>query len=104
MIAYHRLRRKLKLRPRVLSRLKRIPYSTDRMDHFAGEVFVHLGPQPAHEDVHDIGLRIKAVIPDVFEDHGFRHHSASVAHQVFEERKFTGLELDGLAVTRDLAS
>jgi len=45
-----------------------------------------------HQHIHDIGLRIKTVIENVFEDHRLRHWPIGVAHQVFEKRKLSRLQ------------
>ncbi len=37
------------------------------------------------------------IFPDVFEQHGARHHLAGVAHQVFEQPEFARLQVDLLA-------
>ena len=38
-----------------------------------------------HEHINDIGLRIEAVIPNVFEDHRFGDGAGGVAHEIFEQ-------------------
>jgi len=55
-------------------------------------VFVYLAAEPMHQHIHDIGLRIKTVIENVFEDHRLRHWPIGVAHQVFEKRKLSRLQ------------
>src|SRR6266567_461103 len=55
------------------------------------------------EHVHDVGLRIEAVVEDVFEDHGFCDRAVRVAHEIFEQREFPRLQFDQLATTADFA-
>ena len=66
-------------------------------------VGVDLGSEPVDEDVDDIGLRVEGVVPDVLEDHGLADGAAGVAEQEGEERKFAGLQIDGLAGASDFA-
>ena len=42
--------------------------------------------------VDDVGLRIEMIIPDVFEQHGARHHLARMLHQIFEQTEFARLQ------------
>ena len=56
-----------------------------------------------HQHIHHIGLRIETVIKNVFQDHGFGHRPAGVAHEVLEQRELARLQLDGLAAPPHLA-
>src|SRR5579872_31099 len=55
-----------------------------------------LGP-PKDIHVHNISGRVEGQVPDVFYDHGARDLAAGVAHQVFEQGKFLGGEIDAAA-------
>src|SRR6516225_6109389 len=68
-----------------LSDTEDIPDATDRVQQLLVERPIDPLSQPAHEDVHDVRLRIEAVLPDVREDHRLRHHLARITHQVFEQ-------------------
>ena len=46
------------------------------------------------QHVHHVGLRIKAVVPDMLQNHGLGHDPASVPHQIFEQSKLPRLQLD----------
>src|SRR5271155_5533856 len=76
MSAYQRLSRKLTVRPKRLSRFEDITHAADRVQHFLP--FVYFVAQTVDQDVHDVGLRIKTIIPDVLEDHGFGDDPAGV--------------------------
>src|SRR6266849_1168507 len=51
------------------------------------ERLVDLVTQPADQHVHDVGLRVEVVLPDVREDHGLGDHPADITHEVLEERE-----------------
>src|SRR5262249_29123064 len=67
-------------------------------------VFVNFAAQAMNEDVHDVGLRIEAVIENVLEDHGLGDGAIGVAHEVFEERKLARLQVNLLAGALHLAA
>src|SRR6476620_4018773 len=48
---------------------------------------IDLLAQPADQDVHDVGLRIEVVLPDMRQNHRLRDDAPDVAHQVFEQRE-----------------
>ena len=76
----------------------------DTADGFEARVVgVDLGAETGDDDVDDVGLGIEAVVPDVFENHGLADGAAGVAEQEGEERKFAGLQIDGLAGASDFA-
>src|SRR5512137_2816463 len=93
---YQSARRKPRVLPSCLSVIDNIPDSADGVDQLLLVVPVDLVPQAANQDVHDVGLRVEMVVPDVLQDHGLRNHSAGVAHEIFEQAEFARLELDGL--------
>ena len=66
-------------------------------------VFIHFAPKAMHQDINHIGLRVKAVIEDVFQNHGFGHGSIGMTHHVFEQRELPGLQFDGFFATTHLA-
>jgi hypothetical protein len=63
---------------------------------------VYLVPQPADSGLHHIGLGIEMVVPNVFHDHRLGNDSTRAAHQVFEQRKLPGLQIDAFTPPRDL--
>ena len=74
------------------------------MNELGLEVAVDLVAEAADEDVDDVGLGIEVIIPDVFEDHGLGDDFVLVAQEVFEEKKFAGLEFDLGGAAQDFAS
>ena len=57
------------------------------------EAFVHLLPQAADSRFDHVGLGIEMVVPDMLHDHGFGHHSAGIAHEVFKQGVLKGLQI-----------
>src|ERR1039458_8907113 len=95
MSAYNRLRRSPMFRRNGSSRPEDITNSPDRVKH--RPVLIHFAAQTVHKDVHDIGLRVEAVVEDVFEDHGLGDRAIGIAHEVFEQGELARLQLDLLA-------
>src|SRR5271155_1385689 len=92
MVAYQRFSRKPNVRPSRSIRFEDIADSPDCVDQLPAPV--NFVPEPADEHVHDIRLRIEAVVPDVFENHGLGHDAPGVAHEIFQKRELAGLKLD----------
>src|SRR5260370_14556366 len=74
------------------SLFKDITHSPDSMDQFCRVVLVDLIPQPAHQHVHDVRLRVEAVAPYMLQDHCLRHDSVGSSQDVFQQRKLSRLE------------
>ena len=53
------------------------------------------------EHVHDVRVGIEAVAPHVRQDHRLADDLSGVAHQVFEQRKFSRAKLERVAASRD---
>src|SRR5262245_4155613 len=102
MPEYQRINLKVKVLRARLRFLKHITDPSDGVDHFPGEVFVHLVPQPADKNVHDVRLWVEAVVPHALQDHGLGDYLPGVAHQVFEQREFARLQVEFLTRPRDL--
>src|SRR5688500_445149 len=66
-------------------------------------VGIDLAAQAMHEHIDDVRLRIEAVIPNVLQDHRLGYDAARVAHQVFEQRELSRLEIDFLVAAPDFA-
>ena len=62
----------------------------------AGMAAVHLGAQPAHMGFHDIGARIEIQLPDILQQHGAGDDAPGIAHQIFQQPEFLGLQIHGL--------
>jgi hypothetical protein len=56
------------------------------------ESLVDLGAQSRDMHVDHVGLRIEMIVPDVFQQHGSRHHLPGVLHQIFEQPEFARLQ------------
>jgi hypothetical protein len=56
-----------------------------------GETFIDFRAQARDVDVNHISLRVKMVIPHIFQQHSSRHNLAGMLHQVFQQAKFARL-------------
>src|SRR5580765_1622633 len=102
MTAYHRPSRTPKLRRNGSSRPEDIANSPNRVDHrrvlfrlcaraLAGargkrSAFLYFAAQTMDEHVHDIRLRIEAVIKNVLENHRLGHRTVRMAHEILQQR------------------
>src|ERR1017187_4929365 len=102
MSAYNRLSRSSMFRRRGSSRPEDIANSPNGVQH--RPVLIHLAAQAMDEDIHDIGLRIEAVVEYVFENHGLGDRAIRAAHEVLEQRELAGLQLNLLAAALHVAS
>src|SRR5437879_4693864 len=100
-VAYHRPSRSPNRGRRSFSPAEDIPDASHRMEQLLLEGSIDLFTQPADEDVHDVGLRIEAVFPDVRQNHRLRHDAAGVAHEVFEKGELAGPQIEDDVVPRD---
>src|SRR3989442_15881490 len=80
-----------------------IPNTPDRVQKFPLKWAIDFFPQPAHEHVDDVRLRIEVVFPHVRQDHSLRDDLTGIAHQVLEQREFARPQIDRLAISRDAA-
>src|SRR3954464_11139682 len=118
MTAYQRPKRTPKLRRNGSSRPENISNSPNGMEHsrvffrsaagaLAGWDFnatlVQLVPKAMNQDIHDVGLRVEAIIEDVLEDRGFGDRAIRVTHEVFEQSEFSRLQFDRFAAAADFA-
>src|SRR6266851_8994153 len=74
-------------------------HAADAMDHLRLVRFVHLVPQAAHMDVHQIGLRNELVLPDFLKEHRARQDLVLALHHVFEQPKLARQQFDGPVAT-----
>src|ERR1017187_2524017 len=102
MSAYNRLSRSPMFRSSDLSRPEDIADSPNGVQH--RPVLIHLAAEAMDKDIHDVGLRIEAVVEDVFEDHGLGDCAIRAAHEVLEQRELAGLQLNLLAAALHVAS
>ena len=64
------------------------------MNQLFVEVAIHLVAQPGNQHVDNVGQGIEVVSPDVLDNHGLGYHSADVAHQILQQRKLAGLQIE----------
>jgi hypothetical protein len=67
-----------------------------------GETFIDFRAQTRDMHVDDVGLRVKMVIPHVFQQHRAGNHLPGVLHQIFQQPKFPRLQRDFLISAADL--
>lgn len=72
------------------------------MDHLGVKIPVHLGPEPGNQHIHHVGLGIKIIAPDVFQNHGLGEHLTGMAEKELQQRELPRLEIQGAALARDL--
>src|ERR1039458_830912 len=101
MSAYNRLRRSPMFRRSGSSRPENITNSPDGVEH--RPVLVHFAAQAMDEDIHDVGLRVEAVVEDMLQDHGLGDRAIGAAHEVFEQGELAWLQLNLLAPALDVA-
>src|SRR5215831_21013793 len=71
-----------------------IAHAPDGVQQLLLETAIDLLAQAADEDVHDVGLRVEAVVPHVRQNHRLRNDLAGVAHQVLEQRELAWTQID----------
>ncbi|KAH2824674.1 hypothetical protein KXV85_000461, partial [Aspergillus fumigatus] len=72
-----------------------ITHAAHGFDGIAGKTLVQLGTQTAHMGFDNLGLGIEMEVPDPLKQHGPRHESAALAHQLFQQAEFARLQQDG---------
>src|SRR5579862_723028 len=102
MTAYERLSRTAMLRRRRSSGAENIPDSPNCVQHRL--IFIDLAAQPVDQHVDHVGLRIEAIIEDMFEDHRFGHRTVGMAHEVLEQGKLAWLKLNFFRAAPDFAA
>src|SRR3972149_8443418 len=73
---------------------KDVAYSSDGVNDLRVGFGSNLFPQPAHQHIHHVRLRLKVVSPNMFQNHGFGNHLPGMAHEGFEQSKLPGLEVN----------
>src|SRR3954471_16488707 len=88
-VAYQRAIRRPNVRDdsgrRSLSTSKDITDAPHGVQQLPLERSIDFFAQPADQHIHNIRLRIEAVVPHVRQDHRLRHDAARISHQVFEQ-------------------
>src|SRR5580658_254576 len=95
--AYHRFRRRLKLRSRRLCSFENIANASDGMNDSFSEFLLQLRAQTMRQNVHHIGLWVEAVVPDMLQNHRLGDRPSGIAHEQFEQGKLPVLQLDLLS-------
>src|SRR5271169_3872507 len=70
-------RRGMRRRARLVG-FENITDSAHSPNHFVGEVLIYFVSQPADEDIHNVGLRIDVVAPDMLHNHRLGEHAVSI--------------------------
>src|SRR5580692_11918264 len=73
---------------RFLGMLEHVADATNGMDERARRVMVHFAAQAINMDVHDVGRGINPHTPDVVQNHRASYHTAFVAAEILQQRKF----------------
>ena len=90
MLEYQAVRRNPTVFRKVLRLgLEDIANTAHCANHLAAEFSVDLASQSADKNLDNVCLGIKTVVPYVFQDHGFGNNPSGIAHQVFQESKFS---------------
>ena len=74
------------------------------MDQFPFKRFVDLFTQTAHPCFNDIGLRIKIIFPDMFNNHGLGNDPPRIPHKVLQQHILLRLNVDPLSGAMDLVA
>src|SRR5262245_58426370 len=82
---------------RLLRGIDEVADTANRLDQLQWKAIVDLTAQVPDVDVDNIGQAIVVHVPDVFDDHGAAERTSAISHQIFEDSKLLGRELDGLA-------
>jgi hypothetical protein len=69
-----------------------ISHVSDGMDQFSFEWVINLGPELPDINVDYIGQPLKALVPNVLNDHRSRQNATGVHRQVFQQRVLFGSE------------
>src|SRR5258707_1380381 len=83
---------------------KSVTSTTQGLDQSAASGMLELLPQAVDVDLNKVGLGAKLKVPNVLGDHGLRHHTSRIAHQVFEQGELFVGKPDVDAGARDLAT
>ena len=101
--AYHRVRYNGSESELFLAWFEDISDATDGVYQCRVKLLVDFIAQTGNTRLNHVGMRIKIVIPDMFDDHGFCYNTSCIAHQIFEQAEFPGLQVDFFPGTRYLA-
>src|SRR5690606_10466309 len=72
------------------------------LDHGLFGVLVELAAQVRDVGLHDAGVAVEVVLPDVVEDLRLRQHAVGVEHEVAQQLELGWGELDLVVADRDL--
>ena len=73
--------------------MQHIPRSTNGVDKIAAKTSVNLGTQSADIGFHDVGLGVEMKFPDFFKKHCSGYDPVGIAHEVFQQFEFQGLQI-----------
>ena len=93
------VRRKADVRMRSLGRTENEADFSDGMNEHGLSGGVDLAAESAEMNVHEVGARVEAVAPNVFEQHRACQDLAGILHHEFEKNHFAWREVDSTAST-----
>ena len=67
------------------------------------EGLIYFLAQAADMDINNVGLGVKMIFPYIFQQHGPRHHMPRMPHEIFEQFKFSCMEVNTLTLPRHFA-
>src|SRR5580658_4110217 len=89
--------RKLSVLKTLAWRKELVSVAAQRLNHIEVEAMIDFRAQSADMAFHDAGLRIEVNAPDVLQQHPPREYAIRIAHEIFQQAKFLGQQIDRLA-------
>src|SRR5947207_10875268 len=77
----------------VLAGVEDITDAANRLNQLLLERVVHLGPQPAHHHIDDVGSRLEINVPDLLDNFRARYDLARRMRHVEEQGEFLGRQI-----------
>src|SRR5436190_15594794 len=92
--AMRRPNARVSTRRRSRSGAEDIADATHRVQQLLLEWTIDFVAQPAHEYIHDVGLRIEVIGPHMRQDHRLRDDPAGIPHQILEQRELARTQVE----------
>ena len=81
-----------------------VTHPPDGFNELGARSDIYLVSQTSDIDIHDIGLRIKMIPPDMLQDLCPRKHPVRGTHEKFQKAEFTGRQIDRIFPDSDFAA
>lgn len=91
------------VRKKLLPCFQNISDSPYCMDKVASERAIDLVSQPENERSHNVGSRIKDIVPNVCHDHRLRYNSSHIPHQMLQQGELFWLQIYLNIISEDLS-